>query len=169
MCYNLVKINFNKMYFNKTFSVDNVADNIFNSFLLAPWNKFYRTDFIKRIIGLPGEKIKLERGRVYINGKELAREKLEDFVIRDAQGNAERFHQYIETLPEGKQHKIIEVSDYEIVDDMPEVTIPKDSYFVMGDNRNDSNDSRYVAVGAIKKSDMIGKVFVSVKPFRVID
>ena len=48
-------------------------------------------------------------------------------------------------------------------------TVPEDCYFVMGDNRNDSNDSRYVAVGAIKKSDMIGKVFVSVKPFRVID
>ena len=41
------KIDNYKMYFNKTFSVDNVADNIFNSFLLAPWNKFYRTDFIK--------------------------------------------------------------------------------------------------------------------------
>ena len=48
-------------------------------------------------------------------------------------------------------------------------TVPEGCYFVMGDNRNDSNDSRYVAVGAIDKKDMIGKVFVSLKPFKTIE
>lgn len=115
-----------------------------------------RTDFIKRIIGMPGEKIKLEKGRVYINGKVLPREKIEDFVLRDHQGNAERFHQYIETLPEGKTHKIIEISDYERADDMPEITIPKDSYFMMGDNRDRSDDSR-ISVGFVPEENLVGK------------
>ena len=115
-----------------------------------------RTDFIKRIIGLPGDKIKLVKGRVYINGQMLAREKIEDFVLRDQKGNAERFHQYIETLPEGLQHHILEVSDYEQADDMPEVTIPKNCYFVMGDNRDKSDDSR-ISVGFVPEENLVGK------------
>lgn len=115
-----------------------------------------RTDFIKRIIGLPGEKIKLEKGRVYINGQVLPREKIDDFVLRDHEGNAERFHQYIETLPDGKQHKILEISDYEPADDMPEITIPKDNYFMMGDNRDRSDDSR-ISVGFVPEENLVGK------------
>lgn len=115
-----------------------------------------RTDFIKRIIGLPGDKIKLENGRLFINGEMVKREKNEDFVLRDKLGNAERYHQYTETLPEGYQHQIIEVSDFENVDDMPEIEIPQNSYFVMGDNRDRSDDSR-VNVGFVPAENLIGK------------
>lgn len=115
-----------------------------------------RTDFIKRIIGLPGDKIKLEGGRLYINGKQVEREVTEDFVLRDKLGNAERYRQYTETLPEGYKHRIIEVSDFENVDDMPEVEIPQNSYFVMGDNRDRSDDSR-VNVGFVPAENLIGK------------
>ncbi len=115
-----------------------------------------RTDFIKRIIGLPGDKLKLEQGRLYINGKQVARDEIEDFVLRDKRGNAERFHQYVETLPEGYKHKIIEVSDFETVDYMPEIEIPQNSYFVMGDNRDHSDDSR-VNVGFVPAENLVGK------------
>lgn len=115
-----------------------------------------RTDFIKRIIGLPGDKIKLEKGRLYINGKMIEREVIEDFVLRDKFGNAERYRQYEEVLPEGFKHKIIEVSDFENVDDMPEIEIPQNSYFVMGDNRDRSDDSR-VNVGFVPEENLIGK------------
>ena len=64
-----------------------------------------KTDYIKRIIGLPGDKVKLEEGRLYVNGELVNREEIEDFVIRDSQGNAERYHQYIETLPNDVKHK----------------------------------------------------------------
>lgn len=115
-----------------------------------------RTDFIKRIIGLPGDRLKLENGRLFINGQLINRDAQEDFVLRDQSGNAERYHQYIETLPEGFKHKIIEISDFENVDDMPEIEIPQNSYFVMGDNRDRSDDSR-INVGFVPAENLIGK------------
>lgn len=115
-----------------------------------------RTDYIKRIIGLPGDRIKLVDGRLYINGKMMKREAVEDFVIRDYQGNAERYHQYVETLPEGLTHRILEVSDEENEDNVPELTVPQGYYFVMGDNRDRSDDSR-VNVGFVPFENLVGK------------
>ena len=115
-----------------------------------------RTDFIKRIIGLPGDKIKMVNGRLYINGNLVERQEIEDFVLRDEFGNADRYHQYIETLPNGVKHKILEVSDKQSVDNMIEVTVPENSYFVMGDNRDRSDDSR-MNVGFVPFENLVGK------------
>ena len=115
-----------------------------------------KTDFIKRIIGLPGDKIKMENGRLYINGEMIKRERIEDFVNRDNKGNAERYRQYIETLPGGVQHHILEISDKEPADNMIEVTVPQGNYFVMGDNRDRSDDSR-VNVGFVPFENLVGK------------
>ena len=115
-----------------------------------------KTDYIKRIIGLPGDKVKLEDGRLYVNGELVNREEIEDFVIRDSQGNAERYHQYIETLPNDVKHKILEVSDCESDDNLPELTVPQGYYFVMGDNRDRSDDSR-VNVGFVPFENLVGK------------
>ena len=87
-----------------------------------------RTDYIKRVIGLPGDRIKLENGRLYVNGELVERAEIEDFVIRDSKGNAERYHQYVETLPDGVKHKILEVSDSENEDNVPELTVPQGYY-----------------------------------------
>ncbi len=115
-----------------------------------------KTDFIKRIIGLPGDKVKVQDGRLYINGKVVERKNDSDFVIRDAAGNAERFRQYTEVLPEGFTHRIIEVSDSEGSDNTIEVTVPQGSFFVMGDNRDKSNDSRF-DVGFVPFENLVGK------------
>ena len=115
-----------------------------------------KTDFIKRIVGLPGDKIKMENGRLYINGEMVEREKIEDFVNRDNKGNAERYRQYIETLPSGVKHNILEISDKEPADNMVEVTVPQGNYFVMGDNRDRSDDSR-VNVGFVPFENLVGK------------
>lgn len=115
-----------------------------------------KTDFIKRIIGLPGDRVQMKNGRLYINGEMVNRNEQDDFVIRDARGNAERYHQYIETLPEGFEHTIIEVSDNANEDNTLEVTVPQGSFFVMGDNRDRSDDSR-VNVGFVPFENLVGK------------
>lgn len=115
-----------------------------------------RTDFIKRVIGLPGDKIKLEKGRLYINGEVTDREQIEDFVIRTAYGSAERYRQYIETLPNGVKHHILEISDKEEHDNFAELEVPAGNYFMMGDNRDRSDDSR-VNVGFVPAENLVGK------------
>lgn len=115
-----------------------------------------RTDFIKRVIGLPGDKIKLENGRLYINGQKVEREEIEDFVMRNDFGNAERYRQYIEILPNGVKHRILEISDHEANDDFEEVQVPQGTYFMMGDNRDRSDDSR-VNVGFVPEENLVGK------------
>ena len=115
-----------------------------------------RTDYIKRIIGLPGDKVSMTEGRLSINGKLVERQEIEDFVIRDSQGNAERYHQYFEVLPNDVKHKILEVSDHENEDELPELTVPEGHFFVMGDNRDRSDDSR-VNVGFVPFENLVGK------------
>lgn len=114
------------------------------------------TDFIKRVIGLPKDKIKLVKGRLFINGKKLDRKNEDEFVIRNRFGATEHYHRYVEVLPEGKEHYILEVSDNENNDNFVEVEVPEGHYFMMGDNRDRSDDSR-VNVGFVPFESLIGK------------
>ena len=115
------------------------------------------TDFIKRIVGLPGDKIQVKNGRLFINGEQLGREEKERYIIDEYVAIPEFYHQYDETLPEGKVHRIIEMSDEErIVDDTEEFTVPEDMFFMMGDNRDRSDDSR-LSVGFVPKENLVGK------------
>ncbi|MDD4556915.1 MAG: signal peptidase I [Alphaproteobacteria bacterium] len=118
-----------------------------------------KIDYIKRVIGLPGDKIKLVEGRLFINGKIVERNQIEDYVYRDSRGNLVRYKQYIETTPEGRSHKIMEVSDKELVDNYAEITVPQGMLFVMGDNRDNSEDSRK-SVGNVPLENLVGRARV---------
>lgn len=116
-----------------------------------------KTDYIKRVVGLPGDKIQLKEGRLYINNKLVQRTFLEEFVMRDHFGNAVRYSKYKEVLPNGKEHPIIEMSDSAPNDNTEEFTVPEDHFFMMGDNRDNSQDSRFIQVGFVPKINLMGK------------
>ncbi len=115
-------------------------------------------DYIKRIVGLPGDKIQVKGGVLHINGEAVKRERIEDFVNLDNWGNKQRFAQYIETLPNGVEHRIIEATDDGPLDNTGVYNIPEGHYFAMGDNRDNSQDSRVLsAVGFIPAENLVGR------------
>lgn len=117
-----------------------------------------KTDYIKRIVGLPGDTVQLKQGILHINGKPVKREKVDDYVVRDSLGNYIRTPRFLETLPGGRQHYILEDTDNSVFDDTFVYTVPEGHYFVMGDNRDRSRDSRFLDdVGYIPRQNLIGR------------
>jgi signal peptidase I len=111
-------------------------------------------DFIKRIVGLPGDHIQMKQGILYINDVAVIRDAIGDYV--DEEGN--HFIQYIETLPNGVKHHIIERDgDNGGLDNTDVFVVPPGHYFAMGDNRDDSMDSRTSAVGYVPAENLVGK------------
>src|SRR5262245_8551629 len=104
------------------------------------------TDFIKRVIGLPGDRVQVREGILHINDVPVERQRIEDYVDSDpGPGAVDRrpAAQYLETLPGGVTHRIIEsAGDAGGSDNTPVYVVPADHYFMMGDNRDGSNDSR---------------------------
>ena len=114
-----------------------------------------RTDFIKRLIGLPGDRIRVVEGIVLLNGKPLPRTKVEDYVeYFDGQPN--HVAQYRETLPGGKTYITLDRSPDSPLDNTDEFVVPAGHYFMMGDNRDNSDDSR-AAVGYVPAENLEGK------------
>ena len=101
------------------------------------------TDFIKRVIGLPGDKIQVRNGILHINGTAVQRQRIENYVDPDDPSAGDGDPQYLETLPGGVTHPIVEAEgDLGTYDNTPIYVVPPDHYFMMGDNRDRSNDSR---------------------------
>ncbi len=114
-------------------------------------------DYIKRIIGLPGDKIQVKSGQLYINNEPISRTEKGRYIIDEYVKLPEYYNMYEEVLPGGVKHDILEISDNErIVDNTEEFVVPEDSFFVMGDNRDRSDDSR-ISVGFVPRENLVGK------------
>ena len=117
-----------------------------------------KTDYIKRIVGVPGDKIQVKYGRLNINGKTVRRRKVKDYLIQDNFGQNREVTRYIETLPNGKTYAILEMSDQGPRDNTGVYIVPDKHYFAMGDNRDNSQDSRVqTQVGFIPKKNLVGR------------
>ena len=131
------------------------------------WPDDNSTDYIKRIIGLPGDRIQVIRGILNINGEPVERRQIEDYVARDALGGLRRERQYIETLPNGRSHRILESSgDSAPFDNTRVFVVPAGHYFAMGDNRDNSADSRAFRNSFVPAENLVGRasfIFFSIE------
>jgi len=113
------------------------------------------TDFIKRVIGLPGDRIQMINDRLYINDKVVPRVRVADYV-ENVDGITYRVPQYRETLPEGKSYLTVDRFSDGPADNTDIFIVPAGHYFMMGDNRDNSDDSRG-SVGYVPAENLVGK------------
>ncbi|CAL78205.1 Signal peptidase I (SPase I) (Leader peptidase I) [Bradyrhizobium sp. ORS 278] len=127
-------------------------------------------DYIKRVIGLPGDRIQMRDGLLYINDAPVQRERLTDFVGEDPCGTADsiaRVKRWKETLPNGVSYETLDCFDHGPYDSTDVYTVPPGNFFMMGDNRDNSTDSRVqTAVGYVPFENIIGRaqmIFFSIR------
>ncbi|MEH3106518.1 MAG: signal peptidase I [Sphingomonas fennica] len=145
-----------------------------------------RVDYIKRVIGLPGDRVAMDGGRIVLNGAPVPKLRVADLLVpvspnspcrpapparialeREADGSeACRYRRYRETLPGGRAYEVIDLGDT-TADDRGPVTVPPGHLFLMGDNRDRSADSRFPAeegggVGLVPLVNLVGRAEIGV-------
>lgn len=112
-------------------------------------------DFIKRVVGLPGDRVQMTKGVLNINGVAVPRQRIGDEAV---EGSSQRATRYRETLPNGVSYTTLSLNDNGPLATTPEYTVPPDRYFVLGDNRDNSLDSRMLKqVGYVPVENIIGR------------
>jgi signal peptidase I len=117
--------------------------------------------WVKRVVGLPGDRIQMRQGQLFVNDHAASLKPDGIGQVEDEAGGGEPAYRYIETLPGGVKHAIFKQRDNGQYDNTPEVTVPPDRLFVMGDNRDNSADSRVPlgqgGVGLLPMDNLIGR------------
>jgi signal peptidase I len=117
-------------------------------------------DYIKRVIGLPGDRVQMRNGVLYINDVAVKREKVGQIDNPDVTEVNRPVDVYRETLPNGVSYDTLDISPNSIADDTREFVVPDGHYFMMGDNRDNSRDSRFEGVEYIPEYQLVGKAVV---------
>lgn len=139
-----------------------------------------KVDYIKRVIGLPGDTVQMVGGALLLNGIPVPRERIADFEIEVSPNTQCRYQQYgatrsdgtavcrypqfRETLPGGRSYNVLDLA-LTPQDDTPPIVVPADSLFLMGDNRDNSMDSRFPAVpregiGIVPQKNLVGRATI---------
>ncbi len=124
------------------------------------WPKDDQTDYIKRIVGLPGDKLQMRSGNLFINGTLVPRKMVGDYTADD-QGSRTVAKEYTETLPNGRLHEILKMYEEGGLNTTEEFVVPAGHVFAMGDNRDNSSDSRLKisegGVGFVPFENLVGR------------
>src|SRR5262245_50373094 len=116
------------------------------------------TDYIKRVIGLPGDEIRMQDGVLYINGTAIPKVPNGEFVTREEDGAEQRIPTFEETLPNGVKYTVLDSEANGPFDNVGPYKVPPDHFFMMGDNRDNSTDSRASwGVGYVPFDNLIGR------------
>jgi len=115
------------------------------------------TDYIKRLIGLPGDTIQMRHGILYLNGLPVERDRLEAPLKDGNHPLPDNVSDYLEHLPNDVTHVIRKEGEDMPLDNTEVFTVPPHHYFFMGDNRDNSADSRTTHVGYVPESNLVGK------------
>jgi signal peptidase I len=117
-----------------------------------------RVFYIKRLIGLPGDVIRVKNHTPYINGKPFKQTRICDLAPNEGNNyNPFPVSEYVEETPEGMSYKIFKAVKPDSMGDMATITIPQGRYLMMGDNRPNSADSRFASMGLISYDNLVGR------------
>jgi signal peptidase I len=129
--------------------------------------------YVKRIVGMPGDSVEMRAGVLYLNGKAIPKVQAEDYSERDHDGKLHNVSKYVETLPNGVSYQVLDREPEGVLDTTSAFVVPAGHYFMMGDNRDNSSDSRDPngGVGFVPRANMIARArwvtYSTLKPNRL--